>query len=75
MHDPGEPNRPAPDGEADPGSAPKGAGPDRRRTPRKRLVVEVSEDLHRRIVSICATRGIPLNQAAREALERAFPGA
>ena len=50
------------------------AQPERRRTPRRRLTVEVSPDLHRRIVTICATRGIPLNEAVRQVLETAFPG-
>lgn len=50
------------------------AQPDRRRTARHRLVVELSPDLHRRILTICGTRRIPVNQAVREVLERAFPG-
>lgn len=47
---------------------------DRRRASRKRLVVEVSSDLHQRILTICATRGVPVNQAVRAVLDRAFPG-
>ena len=47
--------------------------PERRRAIRRKLVVEVSADLHQRIVSICATRRIPVNQAVREVLERSFP--
>ena len=49
-------------------------GPDRRAVGRRRLSIEVSPDLHRRILTICATRCIPVNQAVREVLERAFPG-
>ncbi|WP_375410516.1 hypothetical protein [uncultured Methylobacterium sp.] len=48
--------------------------PERRRAIRRKLVVEVSADLHQRIVAICATRRIPVNQAVREVLERSFPG-
>lgn len=47
---------------------------DRRSVGRRRLTVEVSPDLHRRILSICAVRRVPVNQAVREVLERAFPG-
>ena len=47
---------------------------ERRATSRKKLTVEVSSDLHRRILRICATRRIPVNQAVRDVLERAFPG-
>ena len=47
---------------------------DRRVTTRKKLTIEVSADLHRRILTICATRGLPVNQAVREMLERSFPG-
>lgn len=49
-------------------------GTERRGTPRHRLVVEVSPDLHRRILTICATRGKRVNEAVREVLERSFPG-
>jgi predicted HicB family RNase H-like nuclease len=49
------------------------AAAERRSTPRHRLVVEVSPDLHRRILTICATRGKRVNEAVREVLERAFP--
>jgi predicted HicB family RNase H-like nuclease len=49
------------------------ARPERRSTPRHRLVIEVSPDLHRRIVTICATRGQRVNEAVREVLERSFP--
>ena len=49
-------------------------GRDRRTVGRRRLSIEVSPDLHRRILTICATRRIPVNQAVREVLERAFPG-
>ncbi len=49
-------------------------GRDRRAVGRRRLSVEVSPDLHRRILTICATRGVPVNQAVREVLEKAFPG-
>ena len=48
--------------------------PDRRGTQRKRLNIEISPELHKRILSICATRGVPVNQAVREVLERTFPG-
>lgn len=47
---------------------------ERRAAPRKKLTIEVSADLHRRILMICATRRVPVNQAVREVLERAFPG-
>ncbi len=47
---------------------------DRRAAPRKKLTIEVSADLHRRILMICGTRRVPVNQAVREVLERAFPG-
>ena len=47
---------------------------ERRRTPRRRLTIEVSPDLHRRIVTICTTRGQRVNEAVREVLERSFPG-
>lgn len=56
------------------GAALPGLEPERRRAVRRKLVVEVSADLHQRIVSICATRRIPVNQAVREVLERSFPG-
>ena len=49
-------------------------GQDRRAVGRRRLSVEVSPELHRRILTICATRRISVNQAVREVLERAFPG-
>lgn len=62
--------RPDPDGQA--GDVPDVV--ERRRTSRHRLVVDVSPDLHRRIVTICATRRIPVNEAIREVLERVFPG-
>ena len=48
--------------------------PDRRSAPRRKLVIEVSADLHARILAICATRRIPVNQAVRDVLDRAFPG-
>ena len=48
--------------------------PDRRSAQRKRLHIEISPELHKRILGICATRGIPVNQAVREVLERTFPG-
>lgn len=47
---------------------------DRRAAPRKRLTIEVSADLHRRILMLCATRRVPVNQAVREILDRSFPG-
>jgi hypothetical protein len=47
---------------------------DRRGAVRRKLVIEISADLHQRIVTICATRRIPVNQAVREVLERTFPG-
>ncbi|MBX9934141.1 MAG: hypothetical protein K2Y56_21910 [Methylobacterium sp.] len=47
---------------------------DRRGAVRRKLVIEISADLHQRIVAICATRRIPVNQAVREVLERTFPG-
>lgn len=49
-------------------------GQDRRGVGRRRLSIEVSPDLHRRILTICATRRVPVNQAVREILDRAFPG-
>ena len=49
-------------------------GQDRRAVGRRRLSVEVTPDLHRRILTICSTRRVPVNQAIREVLERAFPG-
>lgn len=55
----------------DPGrSAPR---PNRRRSERVKLVVEISPDLHRRIIEICATRRVPVNQAVRSVLDHAFP--
>lgn len=48
--------------------------PERRGAVRRKLVVEISADLHQRILSICATRRLPVNQAVREVLERSFPG-
>ena len=50
------------------------ASTERRSVSRKRLTIEVSPGLHRRIVQICSTRGLPVNQAVRDVLERAFPG-
>ncbi len=47
---------------------------ERRVTSRRRLSVDISADLHRRILVICATRRLPVNQAVREVLEKAFPG-
>ena len=47
--------------------------PERRQTSRRRLVIELSPDLHRRILTISAARGMPVNLAVREVLERAFP--
>ncbi len=47
---------------------------ERRASTRKKLTIEVSADLHRRILMICATRHVPVNQAVREVLDRAFPG-
>lgn len=47
---------------------------DRRAATRKKLTIEVSADLHRRILMICGTRQVPVNQAVREVLERGFPG-
>ena len=49
------------------------AAVDRRATARKRLTIEVSQDLHARIVRLCSVRGKPVNQAVREILERSFP--
>jgi predicted HicB family RNase H-like nuclease len=46
---------------------------DRRTTGRKKLTVEVSPDLHARIVKLCSVRGKRVNEAVREVLERAFP--
>ena len=45
----------------------------RRRSERVKLVVEISPDLHRRIIEICATRRVPVNQAVRSVLDHAFP--
>ena len=47
---------------------------ERRRTQRRKLTIDVSADLHQRIIAICATRRIPVNQAVRDVLEQAFPG-
>lgn len=47
---------------------------ERRSVGRRKLTVEVSPDLHRRILSICSVRRVPVNQAVREVLEKAFPG-
>ena len=47
--------------------------PNRRRSERLKLVVEISPDLHQRIIEICATRRVPVNQAVRNVLEHAFP--
>ena len=47
--------------------------PNRRRSERLKLVIEISPDLHRRIIAICATRRVPVNQAVRNVLEHAFP--
>ena len=47
--------------------------PNRRRSERVKLVIEISPDLHRRIIEICATRGVPVNQAVRNVLDHAFP--
>lgn len=47
---------------------------ERRRSTRHKLVIEVSADLHRRILKICATRGLPVNEAVRAVLDRSFPG-
>lgn len=46
---------------------------ERRAEPRRRLTIEISPDLHRRIVTICSTRGQRVNEAVREVLERSFP--
>lgn len=48
--------------------------PDRRSVPRHRLYIEMSPDLHRRVLSISALRRLPVNAIVREVLERAFPG-
>ena len=50
-----------------------GSRPNRRRSERLKLVIEISPDLHRRIIAICATRRVPVNQAVRSVLEHAFP--
>lgn len=47
---------------------------ERRSERRKRLNVDVSEDLHQRIVAICKSRSLPVNKAVRAVLEKAFPG-
>ena len=47
---------------------------DRRSVGRRRLTIEVSPDLHRRILTICNVRRVPVNQAVRELLEKSFPG-
>ena len=46
---------------------------ERRQAPRHRLTLDISPDLHRRILTICATRGQRVNEAVREVLERSFP--
>jgi hypothetical protein len=46
--------------------------PDRRVMRRKKLVIEIPEELHQRIIAICAIRGTPVNAAVREVLERSF---
>ena len=48
--------------------------PDRRGVPRHRLYVDMSPDLHRRVLSISSMRRLPVNAIVREVLERAFPG-
>lgn len=55
-------------------AAAPGLEPERRGAIRRKLVIEISADLHQRILSICATRRLPVNQAVREVLERSFPG-
>ena len=47
---------------------------DRRKARRHKLVVEISTDLHERILRICGTRKLPVNEAVRQVLERSFPG-
>jgi predicted HicB family RNase H-like nuclease len=47
---------------------------DRRSVGRRKLTIEVSPDLHRRILAICTVRRVPVNQAIREILEKSFPG-
>lgn len=46
---------------------------DRRSVGRCRLTIEVSPELHCRILTICTVRRIPVNQAVRELLEKSFP--
>lgn len=46
---------------------------DRRSAGRRRLTIEVSPELHRRILAICTVRRVPVNQAVRELLEKSFP--
>jgi predicted HicB family RNase H-like nuclease len=53
--------------------APDPVSGDRRSIGRRRLTIEVSPELHRRILAICTTRGVPVNQAVRELLEKSFP--
>lgn len=48
--------------------------PERRSAPRRKLTIDVSADLHERIITICATRRIPVNKAVRDVLDQAFPG-
>jgi len=42
--------------------------------PTKRLTIEMSEDLHRRIKITCAARGTAMADAIRDLLEKEFPG-
>ena len=65
---------PRPSATRAPPTAPHLDTEDRRSAPRRKLVIEVSADLHRRIIAICGTRHVPVNQAVREVLEQAFPG-
>jgi hypothetical protein len=39
----------------------------------KRLTIDVSEDLHRRMKVACAERGLVMADVVRELLERRFP--
>lgn len=41
--------------------------------PKKRLTIDVSESLHRRIKATCARRGVNMADEIRELLETHFP--
>lgn len=46
---------------------------ERRASKRRELIINVSGDLHERIIAICVARGVPVNEAVSRILEAAFP--